>query len=83
MIQIDIPMSKSCGACRFLLAAIGKPLFKQFMSECAVTGYFIGDDCDKTRHPSCPFLCDDCYYNKMPDDDFYCGYWEGKQDETN
>lgn len=34
----------------------GKPLFKQFMYECAVTGYFIGDDCDKTRHPSCPLL---------------------------
>lgn len=32
---------------------------------------------------TCPFLCDDSYYNKMPDDDFYCGYWEGKQDETN
>ena len=55
MIQIDIPMPKNCGACRFLLAAIGKPLFKQFMYECAVTGYFIGDY-DKTRHPSCPLI---------------------------
>ncbi|MST81547.1 hypothetical protein [Bilifractor porci] len=30
----------------------------------------------------CPFVCDDSYYNRMPDDDFYCSYWEGEQDET-
>lgn len=53
MIQIDIPMPKSCEECRFLFSAMGKPLFRQFMYRCAVTGYYIGND-DKARHPTCP-----------------------------
>ena len=61
MIQIDMPMPKSCKACRFLLFPMVDPLCnqfilcKQFMYRCAVTGYYIGDD-DKTRDPSCPLL---------------------------
>lgn len=27
---------------------------------------------------TCPCICDDCYYNWMPDDDFFCGYGERK-----
>ena len=23
---------------------------------------------------TCPFLCDDTYYNRMPKDDFFCAY---------
>ena len=27
---------------------------------------------------TCPFLCDDQYYNRMPADDMYCGLGEEK-----
>lgn len=33
-----------------------------------------GPDWDQT----CPFLCDDPYYNRMPADDMYCGLGEEK-----
>lgn len=62
MIQIDMPMPKSCKACRFLSFSMDKPLYnqqfilcKQLMYRCAVTGYYIGDD-DKTRDQSCPLI---------------------------
>jgi DNA-directed RNA polymerase subunit RPC12/RpoP len=29
---------------------------------------------------TCPFLCDDGWYNRMPDDDFFCGYGERSTD---
>ena len=35
-------------------------------------GFDITADGDFT----CPFLCDDGYYNRMPSDDFYCSYGE-------
>lgn len=28
---------------------------------------------------TCPFLCDDIYYNSMPKDDFFCGYGERRR----
>lgn len=54
MIQIDIPMPKSCKACRFWVT--GEYTYGQFVCRCAVTKYYIGDELsnDKTRHPSCP-----------------------------
>ena len=30
---------------------------------------------------TCPCLCEDCYYNWMPDDDFFCGKGERREDE--
>ena len=30
---------------------------------------------------TCPFLCDDIYYNSMPKDDFFCGYGERRNNE--
>ena len=38
-------------------------------------GFDITADGDFT----CPFLCDDGYYNRMPSDDFYCSYGERKE----
>ena len=29
---------------------------------------------------TCPFLCGDPYYNYIPDDDFFCAYWEKKHE---
>lgn len=29
----------------------------------------------------CPMQCEDCWYNRMPRDDFFCGY--GKRGEKN
>ncbi len=29
---------------------------------------------------TCPFLCDDCYYDRVPLDDFFCAYGEAKDD---
>lgn len=40
-------------------------------------GFDITADDDFT----CPFLCDDGYYNRMPSNDFYCGYGERKEQE--
>ena len=37
-------------------------------------GFDITADGDFT----CPFLCDDGYYNRMPSDDFYCSYGKRK-----
>lgn len=56
MIQIDIPMPKSCKACKFLKQ--GEYQYEQFTCRCAVTNYYIGDELsnDKTRHPTCPLL---------------------------
>ena len=34
------------------------------------------DDWD--RDYTCPFLCDDCYYSRIPADDFYCASGEKK-----
>ena len=34
------------------------------------------DDWD--RDYTCPFLCDDCYYSRIPVDDFYCASGEKK-----
>lgn len=31
---------------------------------------------------TCPFLCDDAYYNSMPKDDFFCAYGERRSNET-
>lgn len=37
-------------------------------------------NCDSYDY-TCPFLCEeDWCYNKMPDDGFYCGYWEEKNE---
>lgn len=35
------------------------------------------DWCDFT----CPFLCEDSYYNGMPEDDFFCKRGERREDE--
>lgn len=29
----------------------------------------------------CPCLCEDCYYNWMPEDDFFCKRGERREDE--
>lgn len=31
---------------------------------------------------TCPCLCEDCYYNWMPDEDFFCGKGERRNDAT-
>lgn len=31
---------------------------------------------------TCPFLCDDTYYSRMPKDDFFCGYGERRANEN-
>lgn len=31
---------------------------------------------------TCPFLCDDTYYNSMPKDDFFCAYGERRNNDT-
>ena len=31
---------------------------------------------------TCPCLCEDCYYNWMPEDDFFCGKGERRNDAT-
>lgn len=30
------------------------------------------------RDETCPYLCDDGYYNRMPDDDWFCNFGEVK-----
>lgn len=30
------------------------------------------------RDETCPYLCDDGYYNRMPDDDGFCNFGEAK-----
>lgn len=44
------------------------------------------EDCLSTFAPAvgeydltCPYLCDDPYYNRMPDDDYYCA--DGEREE--
>ena len=39
----------------------------------------IGDD--GFDDETCPFVCEDLNYNKMPPDDFYCGFGERRKDE--
>ena len=29
---------------------------------------------------TCPCICEDCYYNWMPEDDFFCGKGERRED---
>lgn len=36
---------------------------------------YIDDDCCY-RDYTCPYLCDDDYYNRMPDDDWFCNHGE-------
>ena len=44
-----------------------------------VDKYVIGPRYDDGfRDETCPFLCDDVYYSRMPLDDFYCAYGEKK-----
>lgn len=31
---------------------------------------------DGEEDETCPFLCDDCHYDRMPPDDFFCAYGE-------
>lgn len=33
-----------------------------------------------SRDETCPYLCDDGYYNRMPDGDGFCNLGEGKDD---
>ena len=33
---------------------------------------------DWDKDYTCPFLCDDIYYSRIPADDFYCAYGEKK-----
>ena len=36
--------------------------------------------CSSPNDETCPFLCDDPYYDKIPPDDFFCAYGETKDD---
>lgn len=36
--------------------------------------------CCPPNDETCPFLCDDPYYDKIPPDDFFCAYGEAKDD---
>lgn len=38
------------------------------------------DDSDGWDDDTCPCLCEDCYYNWMPDEDFFCGKGERRDD---
>lgn len=38
------------------------------------------NDIDGWDDDTCPCLCDDCYYNWMPEDDFFCGKGERRED---
>ena len=47
-----------------------------------VEGDYISEPGEIYSDYTCPYLCDDCWYNRMPEDSWYCNHGERKDGGT-
>ena len=51
-------------------------MHRPIMDKGIVKAPVIYDGLSAYRSTVCPFICDDPYYNRMPDDNFFCANGE-------
>ena len=47
-----------------------------------VEGDYISEPGEIYSDYTCPYLCDDCWYNRMPEDSWFCNHGERKDGGT-